>query len=299
MKILVDSFEGNDDQKIASAIQKAKEMAVPGNQNKNVTVYFSERKYRLNKPIEVHGHLWLASEGQGRRSTRLIFNGVKSDDTLIKIRGGYGGGLRGLDIRTGPVNNVERVTAFELESVSSFTVEQVEADMLAAFSTGIETTRSNKNVESLVIRDSNIKAHTPIDLGTGDNISLQNLDLTCRGGMAPIKARACDNLVIFNISGQGGAHAGYFYSKDKNMSGLTIIGYRHEQPTHKDVAWVFDFKGVDGSDNLDFVDIHGCRHHAHYNYAFQVRGVRSFNHFGGFMPARISKVKPDANATNN
>ena len=94
------------------------------------------------------------------------------------------------------------------------------------------------NTESLTIRGGiNIRAESPVVSNNGDNVLIQDFDLRCLKGDAPIVGRKCDNLVIMNGSGQGGKHALSLMNETQNQSGLTIIGYRHEQPDEFDSAW--------------------------------------------------------------
>ncbi len=292
-----------DDEVVDHAYQLAFAATLDGNgyPAKTSTLYFAERVYKFhgraggNVRKNWRGNVWPASVGKGPRSTRFVFHGCRSDDICVYMNRGYGGGFSGIDIRTATAKAARNVVALYLDSVSSFTVDQFDATLhttLGADSHGLVIGKAagSHNTESVSIMHANIRAHHPINILSGDNITLRNLDLNCRGNVAPIQGRACDNLVIESVTGQRGRHAIYFVnaSANRTFSGLTVRNYRWEQGTrHGGAAWIVKFSrpGNPALFGIDFVSVRDCRNApGRQTYSRDFSGVRRVTVSGGFLP---------------
>ena len=299
---------GTDQAKVEKAIERAQQEA--NADNKTSTVYFSERTYRLTRPLVVESHVFLSSTGQGRRSTRLVFFNVKSNTALITLRHGYAAGIRGLQIHADPDANVTNVIGLYCEALGGCVLSNFSIDMTTLGANGVGIAHARREIwgESNTFEKFNVLAPRPVIILSGDNLVFRDFVVTCLGAVTGDAVMACfqagnkttpDHWVIGPGSGQKGDHAFFIRSKVKRVgSGLIIRDFRWEQGESNDApAWVVDIKRTHATGErlhaLAFLVMSGCQNAQRTN-ATEIEGVLTMDIANGnYLPGTWLRQKRD------
>lgn len=244
----INDFEGRT---LEDKLRKAIDSIV--NVNRTQTLYIDEgTNVRMSAPLVVNKNILLASTGLGRRSSGLVFDSPRSEETLVQFLVGNAAGMRGMFITTVEARQAERVVGLRSTSMSSsvFSNFEVRLNLLGKNSVGIiheRVKQPNQQYsvwgESVVFEKFDCRADHPVIIRNGDNITFRDFDITAYGDLNNCgEPTACfaglteNSLPDFiNISYgtcQGGDHALRWQANPKRTgSGLFLQNIRWEQGT--------------------------------------------------------------------
>lgn len=296
--IHVDDMPGvNDFEKIGEAIALAHKTSRP--KNGTVTIHFAERDYLVHAPLVFSNHLFLKSEGSGRRSTQIKFTNPQSGQSLLTMLGNNAGGLSGIAIQARANNLVHNVIGLHVIDCGScvFRDYEVQVQSLGLNSCGVQHERRRMWGESNTFERFDVRAARPFVLLSGDNLSVSKFDITCLGDVDENHVSSIfqggptttpDHWVISEGTGQGGDHAFYIRSTVNRVgSGLAINDYRWEQGTQTDkAAWVVDINRTSNGTRrhaLELLNMSGCRH-PQRDHSTEFKGIMKETIDGNFLP---------------
>lgn len=189
-------------------------------------------------------------KGSGKRATAFRFEGMENDDVLMKFFSVNGGGMENIRIRTN-TSSATGIIGLQLSDVSSSTFRDFAIDFQEALTAGggsigiQQLPRVTQWNESYVIEKFDCRADIPIQLATGDNVTIRDFDMTClydstqAGGFTtagimgyPTSGQgALDNHVFGPGSIQKGDHAIYYNQTNfaTRHAGVIITGIKYEQ----------------------------------------------------------------------
>lgn len=168
---------------LAERLDGAYRVAMP--EGRNVTVWIGGN-YRINQPIVVPAGVVLASEGEGVRPVRLSYRGEPGTPdrprTIVSLAGGWGGGLRGVEI----VAEADNLIGIGAANLYNATIADVRVDLRGTDCIGVDI----RGRESVRLVNANLLATVPLCVHWGDNLVFRDLDLAAATEREQTRRRA-------------------------------------------------------------------------------------------------------------